>query len=74
MMLNKNRKSMVCSPNCDTNFFDVVTGVLQGDTLTPCMFIICLDYVLWMSFDLIKENGFTLKKDKKQTISHRNYD
>ena len=63
MMLYKNVKAMVCSPDGDADFFDIVTGVLQGDTLAPYMFIIYLDYVLNMSIDLIKENGFTLKKE-----------
>ena len=26
-------------------FFDIVAGDLQGDKLTPCLFIIGLDYV-----------------------------
>ena len=66
MMLYKNTKVKVCSPDRDTDFFEVVTGVLQGDTLAPYLFIICLDYVFWTSIDLIKENGFTLKKKKKK--------
>ena len=33
MMLYKNMKSMVHSPNGDTDFY-IVTGALQGDTLT----------------------------------------
>ena len=61
MMLYKNTKATVRSPVGDTNFFDIVTGVLQGDTLTPYLFIICLDNALRTSIDLIKENGFTLK-------------
>ena len=52
---------MVRSSDSDTDFFDIVAGVLQGDTLVSFMFIICLDYVLRISIDLIKENGFTLK-------------
>ena len=32
-----------------------------------------VDYELRMSIDLIKENGFTLKKGKEETISLRNY-
>ena len=53
MMFYKNMKAIVHSHNGDTSFFNIVAGVLQGDTLTPYMFIICRD--------LIKENGFTLK-------------
>ena len=45
MMLYKNMKAMVCSPNSETNFFDIVIEVLQGDTLSLYLFIISLDYV-----------------------------
>ena len=61
MMLYKDTKAMVHSP--DGN---IVSGNLQGDKLTPFLFIICQDYVLWMSIDLMKENGFTLKKAKSR--------
>ena len=30
------------------------------------MFILCLDYILWISIHLIKENGFTLKKTRSR--------
>ena len=46
----------------ETGFFDIVTGLLQGNTLTLYLFIICLDYVLWTSLHWMKENGFTLEK------------
>ena len=46
----------------DTDFFDIVAGVLQRDTLAPYLSIICLDYVLQTLIDLMKENGFTLEK------------
>ena len=35
----------------DTEYFDIVAGVLQGDTMAPYLFIICLDYVLRTSID-----------------------
>ena len=41
-------------------YFNIVTGVLQGRTLTPYLFIISKDYVLKMSIDFMKENGFKL--------------
>ena len=44
----------VCSPDRDTEFFDIVAGVLQGDTLVPYTSIICLDYVFKTSRDLMK--------------------
>ena len=64
IMLCKNTKVKVRSPDGDPDFFDTVAGVLQGDTLSPYLFIICLDYVLWTSIDIMKENGFTLKKQE----------
>ena len=45
-IFNRNTKVKVCSPDGDTEYFDIVTGVLQGDTLALYLFIICLDYVL----------------------------
>ena len=59
MMLYKNMKVKVRSPNGDTDFFDIVAGVLQWDTLATYMFI---GYVFRLSIDLMKENGFTHKK------------
>ena len=55
----------------ETDFFDIVTGVLQRDTLVPYLFIIWLDYVLRTSVDLMKENGFTLVKVRNKRYSGR---
>ena len=52
----------VCSPDGDTEYFDIISGVLQGDTLAPYHFMICLDHVLRTSIDEIRENGFELTK------------
>ena len=46
MILNRNTKVKLRLPEGDTDYFDIVAGVLQGDTLAPYRFIICLDYVL----------------------------
>ena len=56
----------------DTEFFDIVAGVLQGDTLFPYLFIICLDYVLRTSIDKIRENGFELTKKRGRRYPHKN--
>ena len=74
IMLNKNTKLKVRSPDGDTNFFNIVAGVLQGDTLASHLFIIYLDNVLRTSMDLMKENGFTLKKKKKKQTLPTNWD
>ena len=43
----------------NTPFFDITAGVLQGDTLAPFIFIICLDYVLRKAIDEKLDLGFT---------------
>ena len=65
MMLYKNTKLI---------FFDIDTGVLQGDILAPYISIICLDYILWRWIDLIKQNSFTLIKTKTRRYPAKNYD
>ena len=64
----KNTKARACSPDGNTDFFDIVTEIMQGDTLAPYLFIICLDYERRTSIDLIKENSFTLKKANEDDI------
>ena len=66
MILYRNTKVKVRSPDGDTEYFDIVAGVLQGDTLAPYFFIICLDYVLRTSIDKIRENGFELTKRRSK--------
>ena len=65
-MLYRNAKVKVCSPDGDTAYFDIVADVLQGDTLAPYLFIICLDNVLRTSIDKIKENGRKLTKERSR--------
>ena len=65
MMLYKNTKVKVRSLDGDTDYFNIVTGVLQGDTLVPYLFIICLLCVLSTSIDIMKDNCFKLGKEKK---------
>ena len=67
MMLFKNTRVKI--PDRDTDYFDIVAGVLQGDTLTPYFPIICLDYVRRTSVDRMKENGSKMaKKEAKDTL------
>ena len=72
MMLYRNTKVKLQSPDGDTDFFNIFPGVLQGYILAPCLFIIYLGCLHWTSVGLIKENGSKLKKTKKQMISLRN--
>ena len=73
MILYKNPKVKIRSLDGDTDYVNIVTGVLQGDTLSPYLFIICLDYVLRTSIDLIERKRFQAGKEKKQKILRTNY-
>ena len=66
MMLYKNTKVKVRSPDEYTDYFDIEAGVLEGSTLAPYLFIICLDHVLRMSIDKMKENSFKLTKERSR--------
>ena len=49
----------------DIDFFNIVAGVMKGDTLALFLFIICLDYIQTL-IDLRKENGFILKTTRSR--------
>ena len=63
-ILYRNTKVKVRSPDGDSEYLDIESGVLQGDTLATYPFIICLDYVFRTSIDKIRENGFELSKER----------
>ena len=76
MILYRNTKMKVHSPDGDTEYFDIVAGV--QDTLASHLFIICLDYMLRTSIDKIRENGFVLTKKRSRrypakTITNADY-
>ena len=78
MMLYRNTKVKVRSPDGDTDFFNIVAGVQQGDTLAQYFFIICLDNMLRTSIYKMKENSFKLTKERSrrypaQTITDADY-
>ena len=78
MIIYRNTKVKVRSPDGDMDYFDIIAGVLQGETLTSYLFIICLDYVLRTSIDKIKENCFKLTKKRSgmypaKTITDTDY-
>ena len=45
-ILYQDTEAQVLTPDGDTEFFRILAGVLQGDTLSPFLFIIALDYAL----------------------------
>ena len=78
MMLYKNTKVKVRSMDGDTGYFNIVANVLQGDILAPYLLIICFDYMLRMSIDIMKGTSFKLTKERSrrypaQTITDADY-
>ena len=64
-ILYRNTKVKVRSPDGDTEYFDIVAGVRQGDMLAPYLFIISLDYVLRTSIDKIRKKRLRADKERK---------
>ena len=64
-----NTKTKVISPDGETKLFDILAGVLQGDTLAPNLFIITLDYCLRNTISGREEElGFTIKPRQSRRI------
>ena len=72
MMLYKNTKVKVCSLDGNTDYFNIIAGLLQGDTLALYLFIICLNYVSRISIDLMKDNGIKLAKKRNRSYPAQN--
>ena len=70
LMLYKNTRYMVRSPDGDTPFFDITTDVLHGDKLAQFICIICIHYILKKLVDSNLHPGFTLAKESINRYPH----
>ena len=59
-MVYTNTTAQVLSRDGDAEFFEILTGVLQGDTLAPYLFIVALDYAMRQAIGYKSILGFTL--------------
>ena len=59
--LYTNTSATIITPDGETNPFEIVAGVLQGDTLAPFLFILVLDYVLRLSLDSMQAKGIEIQ-------------
>ena len=63
-ILYKDTVAQVLSPDGDTEFFEILAGVLQGDTLAPFLFIVALDYALRIATLNAEETGLIVTPRK----------
>ena len=67
-----NTRAKVVSPDGETDLFDIIMGVLQGDTLAPFLFVIVLDYAMRKAIEGKEESyGFTIEARKSRRIPAR---
>ena len=59
-----NTQATVLTPDGETDPFDILAGILQGDTLAPFLFIIVIDYIMRVSVDSIPESGLMYQPRK----------
>ena len=77
--LYEGTRARVVSPDGETDFFNVLAGVLQGDTLAPYLFAIVVDYLMRKAINgMDEELGFTLRPRRSRrapliTITHLDF-
>ena len=65
-LIYENTRAKILSPDGDTEFFDTLASVLQGDALAPYLFAIVIDYTMRQAVgDQQLALGFKL--DKRRT-------
>ena len=69
-LLYEDTKAKVLSPDGETELFDILAGVLQGDTLAPYLFVIIIDYVMRKAVgNKAEEIGFRLDNRRSRRKS-----
>ena len=60
-------RAKITSPDGETEYFEILAGVLQGDTLAPYLFIIVLDYALRQALLGREELGLSLTLQQRRS-------
>ena len=68
MMIYKDTKILVCSPDGDTDF-----DIVIGDILAPYIFILCLGYVLRTAINQVRENFLPIFLNPTEPTTDTNY-
>ena len=71
-VLYSNTKSTILTPDGETEHFDILADILEGDTLAPFLFIIVIDYIMRVSVDTMKENGliYQPRRNSRHPVLH----
>ena len=64
--LYEGARAKVLSPDGETEYFEILGSVLQGDTLAPYLFTIVIDYIMRMAIDGKEELGFILNPKRNR--------
>ena len=60
-LIYNDTRAHVLTPDGNTDYFEILAGVLQSDTLAPFLFAIVLDYTMRQAIDgKVEELGFKL--------------
>ena len=63
-LIYENSCAHVITPDGETKFFNILSGIFQGDTLAPFLFVIVLDYSLRQAYGSKPDIGITIKPRK----------
>jgi len=63
-LLYQNTCAKVLSPDRETDEFDILAGVLQGDTLAPYLFTIVLDFIIIIIIEFLYRIIYDTPKEK----------
>ena len=72
-LINEGTKAKVISPGGESDLFEILAGVLQGDAFAPYLFAIVIDYCLRKAISGDEEGlGFTLEQRISWRVESKN--
>jgi len=72
-LMYEGTRAKVLSPDGETELFDILAGVLQGDTLAPYLFAIVIDYCMRKAVNVDDEQlGVTLEHRRSRRVGPKN--
>ena len=70
-IMYEDKSAKVITPDGETGKFSILSGVLQGDILSPYLFVIVIDYIMRKYLTEREEKlGFQLRKRQSRRVPH----